>query len=41
VKATVYYSRLVSSVAEYLKVPREESQPVLVNTHATTFTVLP
>jgi hypothetical protein len=41
VKATVYYSRLVSSVAEYLEVPREESQPVLINTHTTTFTVLP
>ncbi len=41
VKATVYYSRLVSSVAEYLKVPREESRPVLINAHTTTFTVLP
>ena len=41
VTARLYYSRLVSSVAEYLKVPREESQPVLVNTHTTTFTVLP
>jgi hypothetical protein len=41
VTATVYYSRLVSSVAEYLNVPREESQPVTINTHTTTFTVLP
>jgi nitrate/TMAO reductase-like tetraheme cytochrome c subunit len=41
VTATIYYSRLVSSVAEYLKVPREESLPVTINTHSTTFTVLP
>lgn len=41
VRATVYYSRLVSSVAEYLKVPREEYEPVVINTHSTTFTVLP
>jgi hypothetical protein len=41
VTARVYYSRLVSSVAEYLKVPREESEPVLVNAHSTTIIVLP
>lgn len=41
VTATVYYSRLVSSVAEHLKVPREEWEPVLVSSHVTTFTVLP
>lgn len=40
VTATVYYSRLVSSVAEYLKVPREEWEPVEVGAHRTTFTVL-
>ncbi len=40
VTATVWYSRLVSSVAEYLKVPREESEPILVNSHSTTFTSL-
>jgi len=39
VTAEVWYSRLVSSVAEYLQVPREESQPVLMNSHTTTFTV--
>ncbi len=39
VTARMYYSRLVSSVAEYMKVPREESLPVLINTHATTFDV--
>ncbi len=41
VVARVYYSRLVSSVAEYLGVPREEWEPVLVNEHSTTFTLLP
>jgi len=39
VKAEVFYSRLVSSVAEHLGVPREESQPVKINEHTTTFTV--
>ncbi len=39
VTAQVYYSRLVSSVAEYLNVPREESEPVLINSHTTTFEV--
>lgn len=39
VTAEVWYSRLVSSVAEYLGVPREESEPVRVNAHATTFAV--
>ncbi len=39
VTAEIWYSRLVSSVAEYLNVPREESEPVRINTHATTFTV--
>ena len=41
VTAEVYYSRLVSSVAEFMKVPREESEPVKVNSHSTTFTILP
>ncbi len=41
VTATIWYSRLVSSVAEYLKVPRDEWEPVLINTHQTTFTVAP
>ena len=40
VTARIYYSRLVSSVAEYLKVPREEWEPVEINAHTTTFTVL-
>jgi len=40
VTAEIYYSRLVNSVAEYLHVPAEEWQPVLINTHTTTFKVL-
>jgi hypothetical protein len=40
VTAQVWYTRLVSSVAEYLKVPKEEVEPVLINTHTTTFEVL-
>lgn len=39
VHAAVWYSRLVSSVAEYLNVPPEESAPVLMSEHTTTFTV--
>lgn len=37
----VYYSRLVNSVAEYLKVPAEEYAPVLINEHSSSLTVLP
>lgn len=40
VTAEVWYSRLVSSVAEHLGVPREESEPVRINTHTTTLEVL-
>jgi len=40
VTAEVWYSRLVSTVAEYMNVPREESEPVKINTHVTTFEVL-
>jgi nitrate/TMAO reductase-like tetraheme cytochrome c subunit len=39
VVARVYYSRLVSSVAEYLRVPEEEWQPILVSEHMTTFEI--
>jgi hypothetical protein len=35
ITASVYYSRLVSSVAEYLGVPREEYEPVLISRHST------
>ncbi|HYQ81144.1 MAG TPA: hypothetical protein VEP68_06575 [Anaeromyxobacteraceae bacterium] len=40
VTARIWYSRLVSSVAEYLKVPPEEWQPVPVNEHSTTFAIV-
>jgi hypothetical protein len=40
VTARIYYSRLVNSVAEYMKVPADEWAPVEINTHETTFTVL-
>jgi hypothetical protein len=39
VTAEVFYSRLVSSVAEYLGVPDEEWAPVRMGVHTTTFTV--
>jgi len=39
VTARVYYSRLVSSVAEYMGVPEEEAEPVLVSEHRTKFEV--
>jgi streptogramin lyase len=41
VTGTLWYSRLVSSVGEFLKVPAEEYAPVLVNRFETTVTVLP
>lgn len=40
VTAQIWYSRLVSSVGEFLKVPAEEYAPVAINSHETTFTVL-
>jgi hypothetical protein len=39
VTATVWYSRLVSSVAEHMKVPAEEVAAVKVAEHVTTFVV--
>jgi len=39
VTAEVYYSRLVSSVADFLNVPAEEYEPILVNTHTTAFEI--
>jgi hypothetical protein len=39
VTATVWYSKLVSSVAAYMGVPAEEAEPVLMGTHTTSFTV--
>ena len=37
--ATVWYSRLVSSVADHLEVPDEEWIPEKMGEHFTTFTV--
>jgi nitrate/TMAO reductase-like tetraheme cytochrome c subunit len=37
--ATVWYAKLVSSVAEHLKIPPEESEPVMMSRHSTVFTV--
>jgi hypothetical protein len=39
VRATVWYSRVVSSVADYLEVPADEIEPVKMSEHATVFTV--
>ena len=39
VTATVWYSKLVSSVAEYMGVPAEEAEPVMMGTHSTTIEV--
>jgi hypothetical protein len=39
VTATLWYSKLVSSVAEFLGVPAEEARPVRINTHSTSFEV--
>jgi hypothetical protein len=40
VTATVWYSRLVSSVASYLKVPADESTAIKLAQHQTRFTVV-
>jgi hypothetical protein len=39
VTATVWYARIVSSVAEHLGVPAEEAEPVLMSRHSSTMTV--
>lgn len=41
VRAAVYFSRLVSSVAEFMQIPPEEYQEILINSHETEFIVLP
>jgi len=41
VTATVWYSRLVSSVAAFLDIPEEEWRPVKMGEYTTTFTVVP
>jgi len=40
VTATVWYSKLVASVAEFLKVPEEESTPFKMSDHSTTIEVI-
>ena len=40
ITASLYYSKLVKPVAEFLEVPSEESEPILVNDHSTFITVL-
>jgi hypothetical protein len=40
VTAKLYYSKLVSSVGEFLKVPTEEYEPILVNEHSTKIEIL-
>jgi len=39
VTATVWYSRVVSSVADFLKIPAEEIEPVMMSKHSTSFEV--
>lgn len=39
-EAQIWYSRLISSVAEFLKVPKEEYEPVLISTHKTKIKIL-
>ncbi len=39
VTASLWYSRLVSSVADYLGIPREEYAPVLMNAHQSTLRI--
>ncbi|NIO00808.1 MAG: hypothetical protein GTO42_01500 [Candidatus Latescibacteria bacterium] len=40
VRATVWYSRLIDSVAQFLAVPAAEYEPVKISEHATTFTIV-
>lgn len=41
VTATLNYRRLIKSVADFLRVPEEEAEIIVVNTHSTTITILP
>ncbi len=41
VTATVWYSKLVASVAEFLNVPEDEAAPVKVSDHSTSIEVVP
>ncbi len=40
ITAEVWYSRLISSVAEFLNIDKEEYEPVLISTHKTTLKIL-
>jgi len=39
VTATVWYSLIVSSVAEFLEIPADEAEPVMMSEHSTSFEV--
>ena len=39
--ATMYYQKLVKPVADFLNVPSEESEPLIVNQHYTEINILP
>jgi hypothetical protein len=39
ITASLYYSRLVKPVAEFLNVPADEYEPILVNEHFTTIEI--
>jgi hypothetical protein len=41
VTARVWYSRVVASVAEFLEIPNEEIEPVMMSEHSTTVEVMP
>ena len=41
VKAVLYYQKLPLPVVEFLEVPKEEADPIEVNFHETTITILP
>lgn len=40
ITAKLFYSKLVSSVGEFLEVPAEEYEPILVNEHSTKITIV-
>lgn len=40
VRAKVFYSKLVSSVAEYMKVPKEEAAAIEIASHVSQFTIV-
>jgi hypothetical protein len=41
VKASLYYQKLPMPIVEFLGVPQEEAEPIEVNSHTTTVTILP